>query len=207
MFGLCGQPLPNRQGLLFPFLPISGFSQPPLSEWRRNQLSLAWGWLLSPDSFTTGSHGPNRAGLLLRWCRFPTWLSKPHTAAHGGEFGFSPQNELTPPPKGGGAEYHLSWVCWVCPARSQPGHAGPTGLVWGFAGVVPLPGSQNRTQALTGPSLVFTVFFSHLFSSVIPLVAAPGDNSPHREWEGSCKAASRFSRFRPMSTPLSAAFR
>ena len=38
---------------------------------------------------TTGSHGPNRAGLLLRWCRFPTWLSKPHTAAHGGEFGFT----------------------------------------------------------------------------------------------------------------------
>ena len=41
------------------------------------------------DSFTTGSHGPNRAGLLLRWCRFPTWLSKPHTGPHKGKFGFS----------------------------------------------------------------------------------------------------------------------
>ena len=77
-------PLPNRQGLLFPFLPISGFSQPPLSEWRRNQLSLAWGWLLSPDSLTTGSHWPNRAGLLLRWCRSPTPPSdRPRIATQG----------------------------------------------------------------------------------------------------------------------------
>ena len=67
----------------------------------------------------------------------------------------SPQNELTPPPKGGGAGYHLGWVR---PARSQPGYAGPTGPVWGFAGVVPLPGLQNRTQGHTGPSLDFTVF-------------------------------------------------
>ena len=29
---------------------------------------------------------------------------------HRGEFGFSPQNGFTPPPKGGGAGYHLSWV-------------------------------------------------------------------------------------------------
>ena len=37
---------------------------------------------------TTGSHGSNRAGLLLPWCRFPTWPSKPHTGAYRGEFGF-----------------------------------------------------------------------------------------------------------------------
>ena len=36
---------------------------------------------------TTGSHGPNRAGLGLRWCRFPTRLSKSHTGPHRGEFG------------------------------------------------------------------------------------------------------------------------
>ena len=91
--------------------------------------------------------------------------------------------------------------------RPQLPHTPPTGSVWGFAGVVPLPGPHNRTQGHTGPCLVFTVFFSHLFSSVIPLVAAPGDNSPHREWEGSYKAASRFSQCRLMSTPLSARFR
>ena len=33
-----------------------------------------------------------------------------HKSPHGGEFGFSSQDELTTPPKGGGAEYHLSWV-------------------------------------------------------------------------------------------------
>ena len=32
-----------------------------------------------------------------------------HRAAQG-EFVFSPQNGLTPPPKGGGSGYHLSWV-------------------------------------------------------------------------------------------------
>ena len=38
----------------------------------------------------------------------PTQPSKPHTVSHRAEFGFSPQNELTPPPLGGGAGYHLS---------------------------------------------------------------------------------------------------
>ncbi len=85
-------------------------------------------------------------------------LSCPQTgqkSSHRGEFGFSPQNELTPPPKGGGAGYRLSWVG---PARSQLGHAGPTGLVWGFAGVTPLSGLQNRTQGHTGPNLVSPPF-------------------------------------------------
>ena len=91
-------PLPNRQGLLFPFLPISGFSQPPLSEWRRNQLSLAWGWLLSPDSLTTGSHASNRAGLGLCWCRFPSRPPKPHTGPHRAEFGFPPKKTNLPLP-------------------------------------------------------------------------------------------------------------
>ena len=78
-----------------------------------------------------------------------------HKSPHRAEFGFSCQNELTPPPKGGGAGYRLSWVGRVDPARSQRGHSGPTGLVWGFAGVVSLPGFQNRTQGHTGASLVF----------------------------------------------------
>lgn len=81
---------------------------------------------------------------------------------------FSPQNELTPPPKGGGAGYHLSWVGRVCPARSKLGHAGPTGPVWGFAGVVPLPGSQNRTQGRTGASLVLARWLALVRRIVLP---------------------------------------
>ena len=90
---------------------------------------LTLGWPLPTDLPTTGSHGSNRAGNLFRWCCFPTWLPKPHTGPHGAEFGFSPQNEFTPPHKGGGAGYLLSWVRRVCPARSKLTHTGPTGLV------------------------------------------------------------------------------
>ena len=43
----------------------------------------------------------------------------------------------------------LSWI------RSQLAHTGPTGRVCCFAGVVPLPGPQSRTQGHTGASLVF----------------------------------------------------
>ena len=39
--------------------------------------------------------------------------------------------------------------------RPQLAQTDPTGPVWGFAGVVPLPGQKNRTQALTGASLDF----------------------------------------------------
>lgn len=42
MFGLCERPLQAHLGLLFPFLPISGFSQPPFSEWRRIGFLSPW---------------------------------------------------------------------------------------------------------------------------------------------------------------------
>ena len=45
--------------------------------------SLGW-----PCSFTTAPRWPNRAGLLLCWCRSPTQPSKPHTGSHRAEFGF-----------------------------------------------------------------------------------------------------------------------
>ena len=54
---------------------------------------------------TTGSHNSNGAGNPSCWCRFLTWPPKSHTGPHRGEFGFSLQNELTPPPKGGGAGF------------------------------------------------------------------------------------------------------
>ena len=43
------------------------------------------------------------------------------------------------------------------PSKPPQGpHTASTGLVWGFAGVAFLPGSQNRTRASTGPSLFFS---------------------------------------------------
>ena len=48
---------------------------------------------------------------------------------------------------------------WI---RSQLGHTGLTGPVWGFAGVVSLLGPQNCSQALTRPSLVSPPFFPSL---------------------------------------------
>ena len=102
-------PLQALLSPLFLFLPF--FCPPTLS----CVVGLIFSHPILPpplDSSTTGSHAFNRACLGLRWCRSPTRLSKPHTGSHRGEFGFSPQNELTPPPKGGGAGYHLGWVCW-----------------------------------------------------------------------------------------------
>ena len=93
-------------------------------------------------------------------------LSCPQTgqkSPHRSKFGFSPQNELTPPPKGGGAGYRLSWVCWVCPARAQLPHTAPTGPFWGLAGIRSLLSSQNRTQGHTGPSFVSPFFLSALW--------------------------------------------
>ena len=118
---------------------------------------------LPSDSLTTGSHASNRAGLGLCWCRFPTLSPKPHTGPHRGEFGFSPQNEFTPPPKGGGAGYRLlfgssgfftqrspvlfrrkrrilriRWLLYAVACGncwSQTAHTPPTAPVWGCAGV------------------------------------------------------------------------
>ena len=89
---------------------------------------------------------------------FPYPFPKPHTGPHKGEFVFSPQNEFTPPPKGGGVGYHLSWVGRAGSARSKLAHTVSTGRETGFGGVVHLPGSQNRTQVLTGPSFVSVSF-------------------------------------------------
>ena len=122
---------------------------------------------------TTAPHGSNRACSGLRWCRSPTCPPKSHTGSHRAEFWFSLQNELTPPPKGGGAGYHLTWLAGILMQRSpvlfrrkrrmlrirgllsavacgnccsQLPHTAPTGPVRGFGGVVPLPGPQNLTQ-------------------------------------------------------------
>ena len=52
---------------------------------------------------TGAPHSFNRAGLGLRWCRSPTWLSKPHTALHRASCGFlCPKTRLPLPLKGEG---------------------------------------------------------------------------------------------------------
>ena len=198
MFRLYDQPLQARPSLIFPFLP---FFCPPV-------LSPAWmGWL-SPIRFAavlvslTTAHTPP-TGLVLGFAGVVS-LSCPQTgqkSPHRSKFGFSPQNELTPPPKGGGAGYRLSWVCWVCPARAQLPHTAPTGPFWGLAGIRSLLSFQNRTQGHTGPSLVFTAFswcalglakLPNPAPACIPLL--PG-------WVGSCNANSRSAPNLPLFLP------
>ena len=94
-------------------------------------LGFVGGALLLHNWVTLVQQGLSGAALVS----FPARPSKPHTGSHRGEFGFSLQNEFTPPPKGGGAGYRFSWVGRVCSARSQRGHSGPTGPVRGFPGV------------------------------------------------------------------------
>ena len=155
----------------FLFLPISGFPQLPLSEWRRNQFSLTQGCRcpgFAHNWVTRLQQG--RSGPLL--VSFPYLAFKIAHRATRGRVWFFPQNGLTPPPKGGGAGYRFSWVRSVCPARSQPGHSGPTGPVWGFGGVVSYPVPQTRAQALTGPSLGFNAFsWGALSQAVLPYLS------------------------------------
>ena len=135
---------------------------------------------LSSDSPTTGSHALNGVGRGLSRCRFPTPSSnRPQIASQSRVWVFSPKR-VCPSPKGGGAGYCVSWVGWVGPACSQLGHTGPTGLVWGFGGVVPLPGLQNRTQRHTGPSL----FFLPKTSLPLPLKGGRGGVSSFLGWSG-----------------------
>ena len=47
---------------------------------------------------TTGSHGPNRAGLLLCWCLSPIWPPKPHTGPHRAKFWFFSAERAYPSP-------------------------------------------------------------------------------------------------------------
>ena len=69
------------------------------------------------------------------------------------------QNEVAPPPLGGGAGItHLSWIGQVGFVRSKLDHAGPTGPTLFLAGIVSLSRLKNRTQGHTGPSLALTFF-------------------------------------------------
>ena len=172
-------PVQALLGLLFSFSAYPPVFLSHLSEWRRNQFSLTWGgWPLPPDSLTTGSHASNGAGNPSRWCRFPTLSPKPHTGPHRAEFWFSHQNELTPPPLGGGARYRLFGLLVFSRREARCFSAGKDGyfvsegfswqLPWQLLLTTGSHGSngvglglwwcrsptrpQNRTQGRTGPS-------------------------------------------------------
>ena len=177
------------------------FSAFPLS-----RTFLRWLFTAAVQTSTGSSQNPNRAGLGLCWCRFPTLSPKPHKGPHRAEFWFSHQNELTPPPLGGGAGFCSSlgfrvllgsclWQLLATTGSRWPNRAGLL-LRW-----CRFP--RRPTKSHTGPHRAdfgFIAFFSHRFSAAAPQAGVPGDNLPPREWGGSCKAASRFSRFHPMST-------
>ena len=156
-------PLQAQLGLFFLFCLSSVSLDSPLSERRLYSFlsscvfRLPW---IRPQLPHPAPTGPvtRLAGVVS-----PTRPPKPHTRLHRAEFWFSLQNEFTPPPKGGGARYHLSWVRLVYSARPQAAHVGPTGPVFGLAGVVSLLGIQNRTQGHTGPSFVSPFFLSALW--------------------------------------------
>ena len=167
---------------------------------RKRRILRIRGLLLAVARGNCCSHASNRACSELRWCCFPIRLPKPHTGPHGGASLFFSPKRAYPSPKGGGAGYRFSWVCWVCSARSQTAHTAPTAPVWGCAGVVsPTRPPKPHTGAHRG-EVGFTAFSWCASFAAVPPAAAPDGNSPPRGWARSCKAASRFSRFRPMST-------
>ena len=143
-------------GLLFLFLLVPGFFHRLLIKGRRNQVSLIWVRRfpsIRPQLAHTASTGrvTRFAGVTsLPW---PQNRKQGHTRA----FPFSAQSLSRPFPYGE-RRFFQNWavpVFWTCP---QPAHTAPTGRVTRFAGVVPLPGPQNRTQGHTRPSLGFISF-------------------------------------------------
>ena len=100
---------------------------------------LRWLFTAAVQTSTGASRWSNRACEELPWCSFHYPASKTAHRATQGRVLFFPQNELTPPPKGGGARYRLSWVGRVGSVRSKLAHTPPTGRVCCFDGVVLLP--------------------------------------------------------------------
>ena len=110
---LTALPLQARLGLLFSFSAYLRFLSTASLRVETHWFPLTLGWPLPPDSLTTGSHTSNRLvwglGGVASLPRPLTGQKPPHRA----EFGFSPQNEFTPLPKGGGAGYCFSLVVRV----------------------------------------------------------------------------------------------
>ena len=198
-------PFAGPAGPAFSFLPFPSFSQRFLSEWKQCWFSPAWGSPLPLSLPTNGSHASNRADNLFRWC-VPLPSSQNRTQALTVAYLFSPCSLLTFPLRGKAVLFSKLGCPGFLDSSTTASH-GSNG-----AGLRPLwcrfPTRPSKPH--TGPHrgvFGFSVFSFHSFLAAVPLTAAPGDNSPLHEWAKSCRAASRFSRFRPTSTRLSAGFR
>ena len=147
---IAGSPGPAFSFSAFPFARLPYL---PLRGWLFPHLDLP----PPSDSPTTGSHSSNRAGLGLCWYPFPYSSPKIANRAVHGLFPVPDTLFLTFPY---GERPACSRKCAVpvFRIRSQRPHTASTGRITRFAGVVPLPGPQNRTQGHTGPSLAFTFF-------------------------------------------------
>ena len=113
MFGLCERPLQARLSLLFPFLPISGFSQPPLSEWRRTGLLSPWVGRCSPIRSQLGHTPPTGPVWGFAGVVSLAGPPKPHTGPHRAKFGFPPQKTNSPLPLKGEGLGIIYLVCQV----------------------------------------------------------------------------------------------
>ena len=138
-------------------MPKEFSRQLPLATAAHNWLTLA----------QQGLSGALLVSVSLPWSKN---LTRGHTEPNSF---FCSKNEFTPPPKGGGAGYRLSWVCRVCLTRLEPAHTAPTGPVWSLAGVVLLLSFQNRTQGHVGLSLVSTLFLPYSFALAGLICPAP----------------------------------
>ncbi len=91
-----------------------------------------------------------------------------HESSHRGESCFPPRTNSPLPLKGEGRDFAHLWGFGFSLAVAfgnrwpQLAHTGPTRRVCCFSGVVPLPGSHNRTQGRTGPNLVSPSFLGVL---------------------------------------------
>lgn len=155
MFGLCAPPkiLPNPvlcveknilfhrghpvlqcaafagpTGSAFSFLLFHSFSHPPLLSGGKTSF-LSAGVDRCPRICPQPAHTAptGQATCFAGVASLPG--SQNRTQALTGPNSFFPPERVYPPPLGGGAGYLLSWVRWVCPARSKLTHTGPTGLV------------------------------------------------------------------------------
>ena len=202
---LTALPLQARLGLLFSFSAYLRFLSTASLRVETHWFPLTLGWPLPLSLPTNGSHASNRADNLFRWC-VPLPSSQNRTQALTVAYLFSPCSLLTFPLRGKAVLFSKLGCPGFLDSSTTASH-GSNGAGLRPLWVVPLPSLQNRTQGLTGPRLVLTaVSWCASFAAAL-LAGAPGGNLPPRRWAESCKAASRFSRSRPMSTRWSAGFR
>ena len=192
-----GHPVPHCAAFAGPsgpafflFLPISGFSQPLLSEWRRTGFLSPWVGHCPRIRSQLGHTPPTGLvwglGGVASLPRPLTGQKSPHRA----EFGFSPQNEFTPPPKGGGAGYCFSLVVRVllgsclwqllATTGSHASNRACLGLRWCHF-------LTWLSKSHTGPHRAefgFAVFSWCASFAEVPLAGAPDGNSPPLGWAG-----------------------